>query len=147
MAWQIGYKEKMAISKTITSPKYMLAIYLPCSHLFSYLSIYWTYFFQKGLPRWDRILTQSRFIRNWVIFGIHWMVHWWSCWWSKVVIVARLLRKEVDGRIGSRGWFCPTTQSDQGGGLNQSPPMEWAIILSIPPTEMLSPGGSFGSKF
>jgi hypothetical protein len=38
----------------------------------------------------------------------------------------------------------PTIQSEQRGGrgLNQSPPMEWAVMLSIPPAEMSSPVGS-----
>jgi hypothetical protein len=72
---------------------FFLPIYLymkPSWYLFSYLSTYiWdvfaiyfptylpiseTYFLQNWLPRWNHILTQLRFIHNWVISGIQWMV-------------------------------------------------------------------------
>jgi hypothetical protein len=76
---------------------YLLSIFLPIylymkpiCYLFSYLSTYiWnlfvtyfsnylpicgTYFLQNWLPRWNHTLTQLRFIHNWVISGIQWMV-------------------------------------------------------------------------
>jgi hypothetical protein len=43
----------------------------------TYLSIYETYFLHNWLPRWNKISTQLRFIHNWVIMGIQWMVGWW----------------------------------------------------------------------
>ncbi len=38
--------------------------------------IYETYFLQNGLPRSNQILTQLRFIHNWVRWDIQWMVNW-----------------------------------------------------------------------
>jgi hypothetical protein len=43
----------------------------------TYLPIYETYFLQNWLLRWNQIWTQMRFIHNWVIRGIQWMVCWW----------------------------------------------------------------------
>jgi hypothetical protein len=40
-----------------------------------FLPTYETYFLQNWLPRWNQILIQLRFIHNWVIMGIQWMVH------------------------------------------------------------------------
>jgi len=49
-------------------------MYLPNNNLFSYLSTYiWNLFLKNWLPRWKQILTQLRFIHNWVITGIQWM--------------------------------------------------------------------------
>jgi hypothetical protein len=45
---------------------YLVNIYFP--NLSTY--IYETYFLQKWLPRWNYILTQFRFIHNWVTTGI-----------------------------------------------------------------------------
>ncbi len=39
--------------------------------------MYKTYFLHNWLPRWNQILTQLRFLHNWVITGIQWMVRWW----------------------------------------------------------------------
>ncbi len=39
--------------------------------------IYETYFLLYWLPRWNQILTQLRFIHNWVTRSIQWMVRWW----------------------------------------------------------------------
>jgi hypothetical protein len=36
--------------------------------------MYEAYFLQNWLPRWNQILTQLRFIHNWVIRGIQWMM-------------------------------------------------------------------------
>jgi hypothetical protein len=47
--------------------------------------LYETYLLQKWLPRWNQswsILTQLRFIHNWVIMGIQWMVRWWVRWFT-----------------------------------------------------------------
>jgi len=63
---------------------YLEVVYFP-----TYLPIYETYFLQNWLPRWNQILTQLRFIHNWVITDIQWMVRWWvagSLWlmqWTK----------------------------------------------------------------
>jgi hypothetical protein len=43
----------------------------------TYLPIYGTYLLHNWLPRWNQILTQLRFIHNWVMMGIQWMVQWW----------------------------------------------------------------------
>ncbi len=53
------------------------SIYLVVTYFPTYLPIYETYLLQNWLPRWNRILTQLRFIYNWVIMGIQWMVRWW----------------------------------------------------------------------
>ncbi len=52
-------------------------IYLVVTYFPTYLPIYETYLLQNWLPRRNQILTQLRFIYNWVIMGIQWMVHWW----------------------------------------------------------------------
>jgi hypothetical protein len=49
-----------------------LSLYFP-----THLPIYETYLLQNCLPRWNQILTQLRFIHNWVIMDIQWMVRWW----------------------------------------------------------------------
>ncbi len=51
--------------------------YLIVTYFATYLPIYETYFLHNWLPRWNHILTHLRFIHNWVIRGIQWMVHWW----------------------------------------------------------------------
>jgi hypothetical protein len=48
-----------------------LSLYFP-----THLPIYETYL-QNWLPRWNQILTQLRFIHNWVIMGIQWMLRCW----------------------------------------------------------------------
>jgi len=48
-----------------------LSLYFP-----TYLPTYETYLLQNWL-RWNQILTQLRFIHNWVIMGIQWMVRCW----------------------------------------------------------------------
>ncbi len=65
--------------KEVGSKKQPLPMSKPFTYLFSYLSTYMheTYFLQNWLPRWNQILTQLRFIHNWVITGIQWMVCWW----------------------------------------------------------------------
>jgi hypothetical protein len=66
-----------------------------------------------------------------------------------VVIVARLLRKK-DGRWQNRqqGLILspPSNQTKAGRGLIQSPPLEWAVMVSIPPAELSSPVGSCGRQ-
>ncbi len=57
-------------------------MYKPSTHLVvtyfpTDLPIYETLFLQDSLPRWNQILTQLRFIDNWVIMGIQWMVSLW----------------------------------------------------------------------
>ncbi len=62
--------------KPATGIDYKPSTYLPSSYLFStYLPIYisQTYFLQNWLLSWNQILTQLRFIHNWVITGIQWM--------------------------------------------------------------------------
>jgi hypothetical protein len=39
--------------------------------------MYVTYFIGNRLQRHNQILTWLRFIHNWVIIGIHWMMCWW----------------------------------------------------------------------
>jgi len=43
---------------------YPVVTYFP-----TYLPIYETYILQNWLPRWNQILTQLRFIQDWVING------------------------------------------------------------------------------
>jgi hypothetical protein len=50
---------------------YLVVIYLPTYK-------YETYFLANWLPRWNHILTQLKFIHNWVITGIQWMVWSWE---------------------------------------------------------------------
>jgi hypothetical protein len=50
------------------------------------MPMYETHFLQNWLPRWNQILTQSRFIQDWVITSIQWMMRWWvlvhcGLWW------------------------------------------------------------------
>ncbi len=52
------------------------SVYLVVNYFPTYLPIYETYLLQNWLPRWNQILTQLRFIHNWVIMGIQWMVRW-----------------------------------------------------------------------
>jgi hypothetical protein len=59
-------------------------MYLEVAYFPTYLPMFETYFLQNWLPRWDQIVTQLRFIRNWVITDIQWMVRWWvlvHCGW------------------------------------------------------------------
>jgi len=56
---------------------YRLSTYLKVAYFPTYLPMYETYFLQDWLPRWNQILTQLRFIHNWVITDIQWMVRWW----------------------------------------------------------------------
>jgi hypothetical protein len=51
---------------------YLIVTYFPI-----YLSIYDTYFLHHWLPTGNQILAQLRFIHNWVIMGIQWMVRCW----------------------------------------------------------------------
>jgi hypothetical protein len=55
---------------------YKPSTYLVITYFPTYLPIYETYFLQTWLLRWNQILTQVRFIHNWVIMDIQWMVHW-----------------------------------------------------------------------
>ncbi len=57
-------------------------MYKPSTHLViiyfpTYPLLYETYFLWNRLPRWNHKLTQLRFIHNWVITGIQWMLRWW----------------------------------------------------------------------
>ncbi len=52
---------------------YLVGTYFP-----TYLPTYETYFLQNWLPRWNWILTQLRFIHEWVLMGVQWMVRWWG---------------------------------------------------------------------
>jgi hypothetical protein len=52
--------------------------YLVVTYFLTYLPItYEAYFLQNWLPRWNQILTWLRFIDNWLMTGIQWMVCWW----------------------------------------------------------------------
>jgi hypothetical protein len=65
------------------------SIYLVVTYFPTYLSIYETYLLQNWLSRWNQILTQLRFIYNWVIMGIQWMVYWWfnvARWLGEVLV-------------------------------------------------------------
>jgi len=53
------------------------SISLAVTYFPTYLPIYETYLLQNWLPRWNQILTQLRFVHNWVVMGIQWMVRWW----------------------------------------------------------------------
>jgi hypothetical protein len=55
---------------------YKPSSYLVITYFPTYLPKCETYFLQNWLPRWNQILTQLRFIHNWVLPGIiQWMVH------------------------------------------------------------------------
>ncbi len=55
-----------------------LSYLVSINHLFSYLPTYRTYLLQNWLPKWNQILlSQLRFIPNWVVPGIRWMLLWW----------------------------------------------------------------------
>ncbi len=56
---------------------YKASTYLVGTYFPTYLPTYETYFLQNWLPRWNWILTQLRFIHNWVLMGVQWMVRWW----------------------------------------------------------------------
>jgi hypothetical protein len=56
---------------------YKPSTYLEVAYFRTYLLIYKTYFLQNWLSRWNQRLTQLRFIHNWVITDIQWMVRWW----------------------------------------------------------------------
>jgi len=61
---------------------YIPSTYLAIAYFLTYLPIWETYFLQYWLPRWNQILTQLRFIHNWVMTGIQWMVHWRGRWFN-----------------------------------------------------------------
>jgi hypothetical protein len=60
---------------------YKPSTYLVVAYFLTYLP---TYLYMRPIPyknwlrRWNQILTQLRFIHNWVIMGIQWMVRWWG---------------------------------------------------------------------
>jgi hypothetical protein len=56
---------------------YKPSTYLEVAYFPTYLLISETYFLQNWLLRWNQILPQLRFIHNWVIADIAWMVRWW----------------------------------------------------------------------
>jgi hypothetical protein len=56
---------------------YKPSTYTEVTYFLNYLPMYETYFLQKGLPRWNQILTQVRFIHNWVKTGIQRMAGAW----------------------------------------------------------------------
>jgi hypothetical protein len=56
---------------------YVWTIYvLVVTYFPTYLPVSETYFFENWLPTWNQRLTQLRFIHNWVMVGIQWMVQW-----------------------------------------------------------------------
>jgi hypothetical protein len=55
---------------------YLVVTYFP-----TYLTIYETYILQNWLPRWNQILTQLRFIQDWVIMDIQSMMRG-GCWFT-----------------------------------------------------------------
>jgi hypothetical protein len=57
---------------------YKPSTYLVVTYFPTYLPMYETYLLQNWLPRWNQILTQLKFIHNWVITGIQWMVCWFT---------------------------------------------------------------------
>jgi hypothetical protein len=56
---------------------YKPSTYLVIAYFPTYLPTYETYFLQNWLLKQNQILTQLRFIHNWVLTGIQWMIHWW----------------------------------------------------------------------
>jgi hypothetical protein len=56
---------------------YKPSIYLVVTYFLTYLPTHETYFLQNWLPSWNQILTQLRFIHNWIITDIQWTVCWW----------------------------------------------------------------------
>jgi hypothetical protein len=56
---------------------YKPSTYLQVAYFATYLPISETYFLQNWLLRWNQILPQLRFIHNWVIVDMEWMVCWW----------------------------------------------------------------------
>jgi hypothetical protein len=59
--------------------RHLLTIYLPSNYLFFLpIDLYMRpSSYRIWLPRWNQMLTESRFIHNWVTTAIQWMVHWW----------------------------------------------------------------------
>ncbi len=73
--------------------------------------LYETYFLQNWLPRWNQTLTQLKFIHNWVITSIQWMVQWWALVYRGWLVC----RSSPEWRTDAAGWlsarvyihFCP----------------------------------------
>jgi hypothetical protein len=57
---------------------YKPSTYRVVTYFSTYLPTYIPIYFQQNwLPRWNQILNQLRFIHEWMITDIQWMVHWW----------------------------------------------------------------------
>jgi hypothetical protein len=56
---------------------YKPSAYLEVGYFPTYLPIYEIYVLRNWLPRWNQILTLLRFIHNWIITDIQWMLRWW----------------------------------------------------------------------
>jgi hypothetical protein len=94
--------------------------------------MYETYFQQNWLPRWNQILTQLRFIHNWVIMGIQWMVRWWVLVQGGVFVLdvsSFFPWQDLDERITriqSARWLSPLL-----GAVVSVMPLSWGITLHI----------------
>jgi hypothetical protein len=82
--------------------------YLEVAYFPTYLPISETYFLQNWLLRWNQILPQLKFIHNWVIGDIEWMVRWWvlvqcgwefAIWSSNTCFVFGILRSIVGPKL------------------------------------------------
>jgi hypothetical protein len=91
------------------------SIYLVVTYFPTYLPIYETYLLQNWLQRWNGILTQLKFIYNWVVMGIQWMV----CWWV-LVHCGQVNRRS--GNIDTR--YLPSSFWGWGGETSQ---FDWPI--------------------
>jgi len=81
---------------------YLIVTYFP-----TYLAIYGTYCLQNWLRRWNKILTQLRFIHNWVITGIQWLVHWCvlvHCGAGRAGLVTATLNQECLKNHWNKTW-------------------------------------------
>jgi hypothetical protein len=122
--------------------------YIVITHVPTYLPTCETYFVQNWLPRWNQILTQLRFIHNWVITGIQWLVCWWvlvhcgpktlASYW----LLAEKLQKYF-GWLLAVGWKNTKTQTCAHTHTNthfwskverahSSHKHSWSTMLSLP---------------
>jgi len=104
--------------------------YLVITYFFKILCMYETCFIQNWLPRWNQILTQLRFIHNWVIIGIQCMVHWHvlvDCGTNEAILKLnsnfnKLYKKKLHMLKFSKGYFSSRNFLCEG---------KWSIFWNI----------------
>ncbi len=101
---------------------YVVITYFP-----TYLPIYETYFLQNWISGWNQILTQLRFIHNWVITGIQWMVHWWVLVHCGPATTLKAFSGQVFTSVEQLLLFDPGNWSGLGPGIN-NPPARYCLL-------------------